>query len=185
MPNTTPEIWRQIGASGDEILWESAGKFGVLSPAVTVLKGEVIFPRIDIEKEIEELNKVLEAAKSAEKAPESADIKLSDEITIDDFARVELRVAKVIKCEAVPKSDKLLCLHLDDGMGGRQVASGISKWYKPEDLTGKKVIVVANLKPVKLRGVESQGMICAADMPDGSAKVIFPDDSIPVGSKIR
>ncbi|HCR74758.1 MAG TPA: methionine--tRNA ligase, partial [Ruminococcus sp.] len=88
-------------------------------------------------------------------------------------------------CEKVKKSSKLLCLQLDDGMGGRQVVSGIAKWYKPEDLIGRKVMIVANLKPVKLCGVESNGMICCADMPDGSAKVMFADDSIPEGSKVR
>ena len=108
-----------------------------------------------------------------------------EEITIDDFAKSDLRVALVKECEKVKKSKKLLCLQLDDGFGGRQVVSGIAQWYKPEDLIGKKVIIVANLKPVKLCGVESNGMICAADAPDGSAKVIFPDQNLPCGSKIR
>jgi methionyl-tRNA synthetase len=94
-------------------------------------------------------------------------------------------VAKVTACEKVKKSKKLLCLQLDDGMGGRQVVSGIAQWYAPEDLIGKKVIIVANLKPVKLCGVESCGMICAADMPDGSAKVQFADDAYPCGAKLR
>ena len=83
------------------------------------------------------------------------------------------------------KSKKLLCLQLDDGFGGRQVVSGIAAWYKPEDLIGKKVIIVANLKPVTLCGVESNGMICAADAPDGSARVIFPDQTLPNGAKRR
>lgn len=184
MPTTTPEIWRQIGATAENVLWENVGEFNVLSPDVTVCKGEVIFPRIDIEKEIEELNAVLDAQKKPE-TPLVEAIVLADEITIDDFAKVELRVALVKECAAVPKSDKLLCLQLDDGMGGRQVVSGIAKWYKPADLVGKKVIIVANLKPVKLRGVLSQGMICAADLPNGDASVIFPDQTIPVGAKIR
>jgi methionyl-tRNA synthetase len=110
---------------------------------------------------------------------------LSEQISIDDFAKSDLRVALVKSCEKVKKSKKLLCLQLDDGFGGRQVVSGIAQWYKPEDLVGKKVIIVANLAPVKLCGVESNGMICAADMPDGSAKVIFPDQDLPCGSKIR
>ena len=92
---------------------------------------------------------------------------------------------KILACEAVKKSKKLLKLQLDDGMGGRQVVSGIAPWYKPEDLIGKKIVLVANLKPAKLCGVESCGMICAADMPNGDVKVIFPDESLPVGSKIR
>ena len=136
-----------------------------------------------MDKEIEALNELISSNKKEEEPVE--EIELAPEISIDDFAKVELRVAKVIKCEPVPKAKKLLCLQLDDGMGGRQVVSGIAKWYKPKDLIGKKVIVVANLKPVKLCGVESQGMICAADLPNGDAQVIFPDQSIPVGAKIR
>ena len=185
MPSTMPKVFEQIGAKDSDISYENAAKWGVLPACVTVKKGEVLFPKIDAEKEIDELNAIISANKPAEKESECEVEPLAEEITIDDFAKVELRVAKVISCEKVPKSDKLLCFQLDDGMGGRQVVSGIAKWYKPEDLVGKKVIVVANLKPAKLRGVESNGMICSADMPDGSAKVIFPDDDVPVGSKIR
>lgn len=183
MPTTMPKIFEQIGASESDISYENAGKFNVLPSNVTVKKGEVLFPRIDVDKEIEALNELISSNKKEEEPVE--EIELAPEISIDDFAKVELRVAKVIKCEPVPKAKKLLCLQLDDGMGGRQVVSGIAKWYKPKDLIGKKVIVVANLKPVKLCGVESQGMICAADLPNGDAQVIFPDQSIPVGSKIR
>ena len=105
-------------------------------------------------------------------------------ISIDDFAKVELRAATVVSCEKVKKASKLLCLQLDDGMGGRQVVSGIAKWYKPEDLVGKKIIVVANLKPAKLCGVESNGMIVAADVGE-DARVIFLDNDIPNGAKLR
>ena len=182
MPTTMPKVYEQIGAKDSDITYENVGKFNVLPADVTVKKGEVLFPRIDVEKEIEALNALLAPNKEEEKVPE---IELAPEISIDDFAKVELRVAKVLKCEPVPKAKKLLCLQLDDGMGGRQVVSGIAKWYKPEDLIGKKVIVVANLKPVKLCGVESQGMICAADLPNGDAQVMFPDENIPVGAKIR
>ena len=107
------------------------------------------------------------------------------QIDIDDFAKCDLRVAKVVACEKVKRAKKLLCLQLDDGTGVRQVVSGIAQWYKPEDLIGKKIIVVANLKPVVLCGVESNGMICAADTSDGAPSVIFPDQSLPCGSKIR
>ena len=107
-------------------------------------------------------------------------------ITIDDFAKVQLRVAKVTACEPVPKADKLLRLQLDDGSGTpRQVVSGIHPWYEPDDLMGKKVIVVANLKPAKLRGVESNGMILAADAGENEVKVIFVDASVPCGSVVR
>ncbi len=187
MPATMPKVWEQIGAGNDDVTYENAGKFGVLPANVTVHRGEIIFPRIDVDKEIEELNKIIgnKAEPEAEKDDGFEPVPVADEITIDDFAKVDLRVALVKECEKVKKSKKLLCLQLDDGMGGRQVVSGIAQWYKPEDLIGKKVIIVANLKPVKLCGVESNGMICAADTPDGAASVVFPDQSLPCGAKLR
>lgn len=187
MPTTMPKVWEQIGAAESDITYENAGKFGVLPADVTVHRGEIIFPRIDVNKEIEELNKIIGSnAEPEEKADDGFEpAPIADEITIDDFAKVDLRVALVKDCEKVKKSKKLLCLQLDDGFGGRQVVSGIAVWYKPEDLIGKKVVIVANLKPVKLCGVESNGMICAADTPDGAASVIFPDQDLPCGAKLR
>ena len=187
MPTTMPKVWEQIGAAEGDITYENAGKFGVLPADVTVHRGEIIFPRIDVDKEIEELNKIIGSnAEPEEKADDGFEpAPIDDEITIDDFAKVDLRVALVKDCEKVKKSKKLLCLQLDEGFGGRQVVSGIAAWYKPEDLIGKKVVIVANLKPVKLCGVESNGMICAADTPDGAASVIFPDQDLPCGAKLR
>ena len=187
MPTTMPKVWEQIGAAESDITYENAGKFGVLPADVTVHRGEIIFPRIDVDKEIEELNKIIGSnAEPEEKADDGFEpVPIADEITIDDFAKVDLRVALVKDCEKVKKSKKLLCLQLDDGFGGRQVVSGIAAWYKPEDLIGKKVVIVANLKPVKLCGVESNGMICAADTPDGAASGIFPDQDLPCGAKLR
>ena len=187
MPTTMPKVWEQIGAAESDITYENAGKFGVLPADVTVHRGEIIFPRIDVDKEIEELNKIIGSnAEPEEKADDGFEpAPIADEITIDDFAKVDLRVALVKDCEKVKKSKKLLCLQLDDGFGGRQVVSGIAAWYKPEDLIGKKVVIVANLKPVKLCGVESNGMICAADTPDGAASVIFSDQDLPCGAKLR
>ena len=193
MPTVMPKVWEQIGATEEDVKYENLGKFDVMPADVTVHKGEILFPRIDVDKEIDELNAILAKNMAEAKAKLSDEekgdapaekIELAPEITIDDFAKVEIRAAKVTACEKVKKSDKLLCLQLDDGMGGRQVVSGIAQYYAPEDLIGKKIQLIANLKPVKLRGVESNGMICAADTPDG-VKVIFVDDSIPVGSKIR
>lgn len=184
MPTTMPEVWKQIGAAEDDVTYENARKFGVLPADVTVNKGAVLFPRIDTEKEIDELNKLIEAQMAkTQKAQEK--IELAPEIAIDEFFKTELRSAKVKSCEKVKKSKKLLKLQLDDGMGGRQVVSGIAEHYKPEDLIGKTVILVANLKPAKLCGEESMGMICAADMPDGGIKVVFLDDDVPAGTKIR
>lgn len=184
MPTTMPEVWKQIGAAEDDVTYENAGKFGVLPADATVNKGAVLFPRIDTEKEIDELNKLIEA-QMAETQKAQEKIELAPEIAIDEFFKTELRAAKVKDCEKVKKSKKLLKLQLDDGMGGRQVVSGIAEHYKPEDLIGKTVILVANLKPAKLCGEESMGMICAADMPDGGIKVVFLDDDVPAGTKIR
>lgn len=185
MPSTMPKIFEQIGATDADVTYENAAKFGVLPATVTVHKGEVLFPRIDAEKEIEELNAIIEKqVEKAQKEQEKPALAFLDEITIDEFAKVDLRVAKVLECEPIKKAKKLLKLTLDDGSGeNRIVASGIAQYYKPDDLIGKNVIVVANLKPATLCGVESSGMILAADTDDG-VKVIFPEGMKP-GDKIR
>ena len=184
MPSTMPEVWAQIGAEPEHVTYEKANCWNILPENVTVHKGKILFPRIDVEKEIEELNAIILRNQPKEE-PEYTPEPLAEEISIDDFGKVDLRVAKVISAEKVKKSKKLLCLQLDDGMGGRQVVSGIAQFYRPEELVGKKVILVANLKPAKLCGIESNGMICAADLPDGSIKVQFADDSYPCGAKLR
>ncbi len=186
MPSTMPLVWEQIGAAEADVTYENAGKFGVLPENVTVHKGNIIFPRIDVEKEIDELNAIIAGSKEKSEPEQQAEVQpLAEEIGIEDFAKVDLRVAKVLSCEKVKKAKKLLCMQLDDGLGGRQIVSGIAQWYSPEDLIGKKIVIVANLKPAVLCGVESQGMLCAADAPDGSASVIFPDQSLPCGTKLR
>ena len=187
MPTTMPKVWEQIGASADDVSYENAAKFGVLPADVTVHRGEVLFPRIDVDKEISELNALIDAQMKktqAEQDKDGANLEpLSETIKIDDFFKSDLRVAEVKSCEKIPKAKKLLKLMLDDGFGERQVVSGIAKWYAPEDLIGKKVIVVANLAPAKLCGVESNGMIVAASVGE-DAKVIFVDKDIPNGSKL-
>ncbi len=184
MPSTMPKVWEQIGATSDNAAYDNADKFNVLSENVTVKKGKALFPRIDVEKEIEELNAIIKANAEKAQAKEQGKPEGVALIGIDDFAKVDLRVANIVNCEPVKKSKKLLKLTLNDGTGERTVASGISQYYKPEELIGRNVIIVANLKPAKLCGVESQGMILAADCPNGDVKVIFVDD-IPAGSKIR
>lgn len=186
MPSTMPKVWEQIGADESLITYDNAGKFSVLPATVTVKKGEVLFPRLDIDKETEELNAILlkNAPAPAEDVDKANLTPIADTIKIDDFGKIDLRVAEVKSCEKVPKAKKLLCLQLDDGFGTRQVVSGIAKWYAPEDLVGKKIIVVANLAPAKLCGVESNGMIVAADVGE-DARVIFVDKDIPNGSKLR
>lgn len=185
MPTVMPKAWEQIGATADDVTYENAAKYGVLPANVTVKKGDVLFPRIDVDKEIDELNSLIMAAAPKEDDTDKANlVPISETIGIDDFGKIDLRVAEVKECEKVPKAKKLLKLQLDDGFGLRQVVSGIAKWYEPDDLIGKKVIVVANLSPAKLCGVESNGMIVAADVGE-DARVIFVDKDIPNGSKLR
>ena len=183
MPETAEKIFAQLNTDCKD--YASLSAFGGLRAGDTVGEPVPLFGRIDAEKMMEQLQAKQAANAAPAQEPEQEEIQLAPEITIDEFAKTELRVAKVLSAEKVKKSSKLLCLQLDDGMGGRQVVSGIAKWYKPEDLVGRKVIVVANLKPVKLCGVESCGMICAAELPGGGAKVLFADDSVPCGAKVR
>ena len=182
MPESAAKITEQIGATAEDISYENAAKYGVLPKNVTVHKGATLFPRIDMQKELEEL-----AAQQAAAHPQLPKYEgVAELIDIDHFGKVDLRVAQIKECEPIKRAKKLLKLQLDDGFeGGRQVVSGIAPWYKPEDLIGKKVVVVANLKPAKLCGEESCGMIIAADVDDKTVKVLFVDDSIPNGSKLR
>lgn len=184
MPDTTPRIQEQIGADKESTAWDNTDKWGILPLTLTVNPGQPLFPRIDVKKELSELESKRADIKKDEKTPQEQKTEAS-EITIEDFAKVSLISAEVLKCERVEKSDKLLRLILDDGTSKRQVVSGIAKWYAPEELIGKKIMLVSNLKPVKLRGVESYGMILSADCSEDDVRVIFLDDSVPNGSKIR
>ena len=143
-----------------------------------------MFPRIDVEKEIEELNSIIKNndTESEETKKLREEIEGVAQIGIDDFGKVDLRVAEIKACEPIKKAKKLLKLTVFDGVKERTVASGIAKYYKPEELVGKKIILVSNLKPAKLCGVESCGMILAATCGD-DIKVIFVDD-MPAGAKI-
>lgn len=185
MPTTMPNAWAQIGADESMTTYENAAKFGVLPQNVTVHKGAALFPRIDVEKEIEELNKII--SNKAEKAPEAKEEKKEEtkEITIDHFMDTRLVAAKITDCVPVKRAKKLLKITVDDGSGTpRQIVSGIAPWYKPEELIGKTVVVVANLKPAKLCGEMSNGMLLAADTPDGGVKVAFLDGIVP-GARLR
>ena len=183
MPKTSPLIQSQISATEELTGWEQSGTFGLLPAALSVVKGPVLFPRIDLAKELEELAQSAapeKASKPAEEKPEP------EQIGIEDFAKVSFIAAKIRECTPVEKSDKLLRLMVDDGSGTlRQIVSGIAKWYTPAELIGKTVPIVANLKPVKLRSVTSNGMILAADCAPDNVKVLFLDDGIPAGAKIR
>lgn len=182
MPTMMPKALEQIGAGAEDIEYDKLGKFGVLPENVKVQKGDVLFPRLDVDAEIEYLNSVIAPKKSEYK--EDEDLDKANTINIDKFAEVKLRTAEVISCEKVAKSKKLLKFQLDDGRGGRQIVSGIAQWYKPEELIGKKIIFVANLAPAKLCGEESQGMILSCDCGDG-VKIITVDPDVPNGSTVR
>ena len=182
MPHVVPKIQSQLGIDNDIMTWESANKWGLTPDNTVITKGETLFPRIDTEKEIEELNRLI----STNSSTESKDSKIEGvaKIGIEDFMKVKLTVASVLECEPVKKSKKLLKLLLDDGIYKRTVVSGISQYYKPEELIGRNIILVSNLKPAKLCGVESNGMVLAAECKNNDVKVIFVDD-IPKGSIIR
>lgn len=179
MPETAEKIFKQINTQVTS--YDSLKEFGGLKAGEKVGTAEPLFSRLDSEKLLADIAEAAKKAQEAEKPKK--EIEQKPEITIDDFAKVELRVAKVEACEPVKKAKKLLKLTLDDGAGKRTVASGIAQYYKPEELIGHNVILVANLKPAKLCGVESCGMILAADSND-SVKVIFADD-MEVGSTVR
>ena len=190
MPSTAPKIAAQLGLADMTLSYDSL-EYGKVD-TYTVCKGEALFPRIDVQKELEELAKAQAAAQpkaepKAEAAPEGEPLEHLPEITIDDFAKCELRVAKVLSCEAIAESKKLLKLTLFDGERERTILSGIAKWYSPEDLTGKTVAIVANLapRPMMKGKYVSEGMVMAADMPDGGASVIFFPDSVKPGSLIH
>ncbi len=187
IPATSDEILRQLNMTDEVATLESVkGEFGLLGE-VQVGQASPLFSRIDGEKLIAELTAQAEAEKAKQAAAEAAkqaNAVTLEQIGIDDFAKVELRAAKVIACEPVKRAKKLLKLTLDDGSGTeRTVASGIAQYYTPEQLIGKTVIVVANLKPATLCGVESCGMILAADTADG-VKVVFLD-GVEAGAKLR
>ncbi|MDR0879593.1 MAG: methionine--tRNA ligase [Clostridioides sp.] len=180
MSLTAEKIYAQLGIAGNEEItnWESAKKFGLIKEGTKVNRGEVLFPRLDVEEEVAALEELFSDA------PKEEPLEHKEEITIDDFDKIELRVGKIIKCEKHPKADKLLVSQVKLGPETRQIVSGIAKWYKPEELVGKEVTVVCNLKPVKLRGIESQGMILAAGN-DGEDLVLPETSGVKDGSEVR
>ncbi|MED5017540.1 methionine--tRNA ligase [Paenibacillus chibensis] len=187
------KIWEQLGIEEGELTaWDSGKTFGRIPAGTKLVKGNPIFPRLEVEPEVAYIKEAMtggapaakeEEAKPAEATAEEAP-ELKEEIGIEDFAKVELRVAQVISAEPVKKADKLLKLQLDLGFEQRQVVSGIAKFYTPEDLVGRKVICVTNLKPVKLRGELSQGMILAASQGDQLTLATVPD-SMPNGAVVK
>ncbi|MGN1043574.1 MAG: methionine--tRNA ligase [Acutalibacteraceae bacterium] len=190
MPETSRKIQSSIGADKEQCIWESVTKWGCLPKNVSVKKFSPLFPRIDVDKEIEELNKLMETKEEKNTINGTSESTKNEEkpenimIGIEDFAKVKLIVGKIKECEPVKKSKKLLKLLINDGEKDRVVVSGISPYYSPEELVNRNIILVSNLKPAKLCGVESNGMVLAAESPDGKVEVIFVDSLIP-GSNIR
>ncbi|MBO4638080.1 MAG: methionine--tRNA ligase [Clostridiales bacterium] len=173
MPHICPEIFEQIGADDSCTTWEAAGVRHALAADVAVKKGRVLFPRIDIEKELAELDAMNAPARELPEEP------LKDNTAFDNFAALDLRAVKVLSCEKVKKSEKLLLFKVDDGFGERQVLSGIAKYYKPEDLIGKTLVMIVNLEPRKMMGYESNGMILSVRDGEGFRVIELPGDIKP------
>ncbi len=176
MGRTSEEILNQIGFK-EKLDWQDTKKWGKMEAGTKLTRGKVLFPRLDIQKELKKLNE------ANEKLIEERSKKVEEYISIDDFAKIELRVAEIIEAKDHPKADKLLILKLKVGEEERQVVSGIKEHYKAEDLVGKKVVIVANLKPIKLRGEESKGMVLAAEK-DGKLTLVSTLEDIDSGASI-
>lgn len=186
LTRTPDKIFKQLNIQDESLqTWDSLQRFGVIPAGTIVEKGDPIFPRLDIQEEVEFIKSEMKGPqKEKETKQEVQEVPDVEEITIDDFMKVDLRVAKVLEVEPVKKADKLLKLQLDLGYEKRQVVSGIAKYYSPEDLVGRKVICVTNLKPVKLRGELSQGMILAGSH-DGELSLATIAESLPLGAKVK
>ena len=188
LPRTSEKINEQLAVTAKD--WASLEGFDGTAPGTTVKKGEALFPRIDVDKKLEELEALRLAQLEEVKKKEAAEAKvemepIKEEITIEDFEKIDLRVVKVVECEPIKKAKKLLKLKVDLGGEIRQVVSGIAMHYKPEDLVGKYVVLVANLKPVKLRGELSQGMIIAASDSNDTILNLVNPGKLPTGSIVR
>ena len=179
MPDTTEEIMKRIGATASD--WDSLGAFGGLARDAEVTAGPALFPRIDAEKELAALEALTEKPKAPEEDPLPEPL---PPVSFDEFCKVEMTVVKVLTCEKVKKSDKLLKFTLDDGTGTpRQILSGIAKFYEPEALLGKTLVAVTNLPPRKMMGQESCGMLLSAERGD-KLHLVMLDDAVPAGARL-
>ena len=192
MPRTPERIFEQLGIAGNAAItsWDSCSEWGLYPAGTVCKKGDALFPRLDIQKELEDLEAIkianAEAAKAAAPSPAQAPAKDAGAeglATIDDFAKIKLVIAEVVSAEAVEGSNKLLKLQLNVGSATKQVVSGIAKAYKPEDLVGKKVVFINNLVPAKLKGVVSEGMVLAASN-GGSLSLLTSFEDMPAGTEI-
>jgi methionyl-tRNA synthetase len=188
IPDSAAEILRQIGACEGCQSWDSAAVYGALRADVTVQRGENLFPRVDMEKALAELEAAAEAAKKAALPALEVEPLLEEPVDFDTFCKSDFRAVKVKACERVKKSDKLLKFTLDDGTGeDRQILSGIAKWYQPEELVGKTLMAIVNLPPRKMMGHASNGMLISAVHTEKGEEVLnllMLDDKIPAGAKM-
>ncbi len=181
MPDTADRIMARLGGAASD--WDSLQDFGKLSRTVTVVPGDALFPRIDIPKEMEALAEISNGPKE-EEAPQEEPVTFKENIAFDDFEKVDMTVVKVLECENVKKSKKLLRFTLDDGSGTpRQILSGIAQWYQPQDLIGKTLVACTNLAPRKMMGLDSCGMLLSAEKGETLSLLIL-DDAIPAGAKL-
>ncbi|MFI8709981.1 methionine--tRNA ligase [Bacillus sp. NPDC077411] len=184
LTETPGKIFEQIGITDEEYkTWNSLSTIGCIPVGTKVVKGQPVFPRLEVEVEVEYIKEQMKGSAPKVEGKKEAAPEV-EEISIDDFFKVDLRVAEVLDAEPVKKADKLLKIQLDLGTEKRQVVSGIAKFYSPEELKGKKVICVTNLKPVKLRGELSQGMILAGE-ENGKLSLATVDQNLPSGTKIK
>ena len=188
MPESMEKLFAQIGVGAEARTWESADLWGELPETAAVVKGENLFPRLDLDKALAELEAAEAAAKKAEQPDVEVEPQLTETVDFDTFCKSDFRVVKVKACEAVKKSDKLLRFTLDDGTGtDRQILSGVHKFYEPEELVGKTLAAIVNLPPRKMMGLESNGMLLSAvhtEKGEEKLNLIMLDDQIPAGSKL-
>ena len=188
IPASAAEVLKQIGACEACSDWESAGQWAVLPKDVTVVRGDNLFPRIDADKALTELEAAAEAVKKAALPDLEIEPQLEEKVDFDTFCKSDFRAVKVKDCQPVKKSEKLLKFTLDDGTGtDRQILSGIAKWYKPEDLIGKTLMAIVNLPPRKMMGQESNGMLISAvhtEKGEEALNLLILDDKIPAGAKM-
>ena len=189
MPDSMEKLFAQTGAPADARTWDSVGRWGALPETAAVSKGENLFPRVDTEKALEELEAAAEAAKQPAVRPEiEIEPQLTEKVDFDTFCKSDFRVVKVKACDAVKKSAKLLRFTLDDGTGvDRQILSGIHQWYEPEELVGKTLVAIVNLPPRKMMGLESNGMLISAvhtERGEEALHLLMVDDAIPAGAKL-
>ena len=188
MPESMEKLFQQIGACEACQTWESAAKWGSLSATAAPTKGENLFPRVDAEKAIAELDAAAEAARKAALPPIEVEPFVEEKVDFDTFCKSDFRVVKVKDCVPVKKSAKLLCFTLDDGTGvDRQILSGIAQYYKPEELVGKTLAAIVNLPPRKMMGKDSCGMLLSAvhtEHGEEKLHLVMLDDAIPAGAKL-